>query len=226
MADPLYTVSADQLTAENIFFEVDGRPIVSGGTISARKGSVTGLLGRNGSGKSTMLQCIFGTRRATECDVFVNGVKMPRPYTHAGLLAYLPQRPFMPPTITVRSALRNFGVSVAEVLEHFPALQAELDRQIHELSGGTERLLSAIVILLAPRRFTFLDEPFSHIMPLHVETLKQLIVQQSRHKGIVITDHMYKHLLPICDTLYLMKEGKTILIRDPQELVLHGYLPG
>lgn len=221
-----YTVNADQLTAENIFFEVDGRQIVSGGTISARKGAITGLLGRNGSGKSTMLQCIFGTRAATECDVFVNGVKVKQPHTHSGLLGYLPQRPFLPPTMTVHSALRHFGIEQDLVLAHFPALEAELHRHVHELSGGTERLLSTLLILLSHRRFSFLDEPFSHIMPLHVETLKQLIVQQRQQKGIIITDHMYKHLLPICDIIYLMKDGKTILIRNEQDLVLHGYLPG
>lgn len=226
MAHPHYTVSADQLTAENIFFEADGRQIVAGGAISARKGAITGLLGRNGSGKSTMLQCIFGTRAATECDVFVNGIKVRQPHTHTGLLSYLPQRPFLPPTLTVSSALRHFGIDRDVVVKHFPALEAEIHRHMHELSGGTERLLSTLLILLSQRRFTFLDEPFSHIMPLHVDTLKQLILQQRQQKGIIITDHMYKHLLPICDTIYLMKEGKTILIRDPADLVLHGYLPG
>jgi len=226
MAHPPYTVNADQLTAENIVFEADGRQIVAGAAISARKGSVTGLLGRNGSGKSTMLQCIFGTKDATECDVFVNGIKVQTPHTHSGLVSYLPQRPFLPPTLTVRRALQHFGIDRELILAHFPVLDAEMNRHIHELSGGTERLLSTLLILLAQRRFTLLDEPLSHIMPLHVETLKQLIIQQSRVKGIIITDHMYKHLLPICDTLYLMKEGKTILIRDPKDLVLHGYLPG
>lgn len=226
MAHPPYTVNADQLTAENIVFEANGRQIVAGAAISARKGSVTGLLGRNGSGKSTMLQCIFGTKDATECDVFVNGIKIHKPYTHTGLLSYLPQRAFLPPALTVRSALQHFGISRDTVLKHFPALDAEINMQINELSGGTERLLSTLLILLAERRFTFLDEPFSHIMPLHIETLKQLILQHSSRKGIIITDHMYKHLLPICDTIYLMKEGKTLLIRDPADLVLHGYLAG
>ncbi len=219
-------MSADQLTAENIFSEADGRQIVAGGAISARKGAITGLLGRNGSGKSTMLQCIFGTRSSTECDVFVNGIKVHKPYTHAGLVAYLPQRPFLPPTLTVHGALRHFGIDQDVAIAHFPVLGTDMYRPIHELSGGTERLLSTLLILLSHRRFAFLDEPFSHIMPLHVETLKQLILQQRQAKGIIITDHMYKHLLPICDTIYLMKDGKTILIRDHADLVLYGYLPG
>lgn len=226
MASSPYTINGDQLTAENIYFEADGRQIVAGGAISARKGAITGLLGLNGSGKSTMLQCIFGTRAATECDVFVNGVKVRRPYTQSGLLSYLPQRPFLPPNLTVRNALWHFGIDRDLVLAHFPALDAEMNRLIHELSGGMERLLSTLLILLSERRFSFLDEPLSHIMPLHVETLKQVLLQQSRKKGIIITDHMYKHLLPICDTIYLMKEGKTILIRNQDDLVLYGYVPG
>jgi ABC-type lipopolysaccharide export system ATPase subunit len=81
-----------------------------------------------------------------------------------------------------------------------------------------------VLVLLANTRYTLLDEPFSHIMPLHVDRLKQLIERQKAKKGILLTDHMYRHLLDVSDTLYLMKEGKSIYIKDRENLVLHGYL--
>ncbi len=224
MANNTYIVSPDQLVAENIFLLIGDREILKGVTISASKGSITGLLGRNGSGKSTMLQCIFGTRAADECDVYVNGIKISAPYTHNGVVNYLPQASFLPPRLTIKKILRQYGVETKSLLSHFPELEEELDKHVHELSGGMERLLSVLLILLAPTRFTLLDEPFSHIMPLHVDRLTSLLRGQKQKKGIIVTDHLYQQLLSVSDTVYLMKDGKSIFIRDGEDLVLHGYL--
>jgi ABC-type lipopolysaccharide export system ATPase subunit len=60
-------------------------------------------------------------------------------------------------------------------------------------------------------------------MPLHVERIKELIKQESKNKGIIVTDHMYDHILDICEPIYLLKEGKTHLIKQPEEIELLEY---
>jgi lipopolysaccharide export system ATP-binding protein len=214
----------DTLIAENIFATIGRRRILNGVTIRAERGSITALLGRNGSGKTTMLQSIFGTRSAEDCDVFINGKKVKRPYAINGLLNYLPQKPFLPPSLKIERIMKQFGVQGDEFTELFPELEADIGKRIGELSGGRERLFSVILLLLADTRFTFLDEPFSHIMPLHVDQLRRLLLRQKEKKGIIITDHMYRHLLHVSDQVYLMKEGKSIFVKDKRNLVLHGYL--
>lgn len=217
-------IIGDSLVAENIFFSVMQREILKGVTVRADKGKVTGLLGRNGSGKSTMLQAMFGTLSVQECNVFVNGKMVKSAYGRAGLVNYMPQIPFLPGSIRVKEVLTQFDTDLEYVLSHFPELEEDLDKKINELSGGKERLWSVLVLLLAKTRFTLLDEPFTHIMPIHVERLKELITAKKADKGIIITDHLYKQLLEVSDTLSLMKDGKSIYIRDKQDLVLHGYL--
>jgi len=224
MANSTYLISSDQLIAENIFLSIGTKDILKGVTISASKGSITGLLGRNGSGKSTMLQCVFGTRAAAECGVFVNGVKVRSPYSRSGLLNYLPQRPFLPRQLTVRQVMQHYNTDTQIAFSYFPSLEEDMDRKISELSGGTERLVSVLILLLAHTRFTLLDEPFSHIMPLHIDQLRSLLLRQKEKKGIIVTDHQYRSLLSVSDNIYLMKEGKSIFIRDKADLVLHGYL--
>ncbi len=218
--------SPDMLTAENIFLTIGKKEILKGTTVRAARGSVTGLLGRNGSGKSCMLRAVFGTMKAMECDVFVNGIKTPRPYLLPKLLNYLPQQTFLPPSLKVRTVFCQYGVDVASVVNRFPELAEYMEHRVYELSGGTERLVAVVLLLLADTRFTFLDEPFSQLMPLHIAGVQQLIQEQKRHKGIIITDHRYQELLATSDMLYLMKEGQTIYIRDREDLVLHGYLSG
>jgi ABC-type lipopolysaccharide export system ATPase subunit len=73
-----------------------------------------------------------------------------------------------------------------------------------------------------------LDEPFSHIMPLHVERIKKLILQQKQYKGIIITDHLFKDILDICDNIYLLKDGKSHLtssLHDLQIIRINDEMP-
>jgi ABC-type multidrug transport system ATPase subunit len=219
-----HNIVPDSLVVENVFVSAARKDILTGVTIRADKGRITGLLGRNGSGKTTMLKCMFGTRRAQECDIFLNGRRVKRPYTVNGLVNYLPQKPFLPKHLTIAAAAASFKVAVADICERFPSLAAHINARIADLPGGLERLCSVLLILLADTRFSLLDEPFSHIMPVHVEQLKMLIARQKQKKGIIITDHLYNDLLSLSDQVYLVKEGKSIFIRDMDELVLHGYL--
>lgn len=102
MADRNDILMHDTMVAENIFLSIGTRDILRGVTIRAQKGYITGLLGRNGAGKTTMLQAIFGTRSIADCDVFFNGTKVKRPYEKYGLINYLPQKPFLPKQLAVK----------------------------------------------------------------------------------------------------------------------------
>ena len=70
-----------------------------------------------------------------------------------------------------------------------------------------------------------IDEPFSGLMPLHIESIKDLIVQAKSTKGIILSDHLYRHTMEMADDIYLLANAKTYLIKDREELVFRGYLP-
>ncbi|WP_455071023.1 ATP-binding cassette domain-containing protein, partial [Prevotella sp.] len=61
------------LEADSIYYEIDGHEILKGAYINCKQGEVVGLLGRNGCGKSTMLEIIFGTRRGAHSFVRIGG---------------------------------------------------------------------------------------------------------------------------------------------------------
>lgn len=68
-----------------------------------------------------------------------------------------------------------------------------------------------------------LDEPFSQVMPLHVDVIKNLILREKENKGIIITDHLYKPIIEICDNLYVISDGKTYLTNSIDDLETLGY---
>jgi len=118
-----------------------------------------------------------------------------------------------------------FGAFSREELERwFPLFVPLRGSRIGELSGGEQRILECFVILRSRTQFVLLDEPFSQISPLHVETLQTLIRQEKMAKGILLTDHMYRHVTGIADRLYVMTDGQAYPCANDEELVRRGYL--
>lgn len=212
------------LVVENIIVSFANRQVLKGVTIRSDKGKVTGLLGRNGCGKSTLLKVVFGTVTAVDAIIHLNGHKIVQPYKWKGVINFLPQFSFFPRDLKVQGALRKFKVSDNLILADLPELEIDLSKTFGELSGGSERLISALILLLAPTQFTLLDEPFTHLMPVHLEKLKKVITRQKQNKGIIITDHLYQHVSGISDQQYLIKDGKSFVINGEDSLMFHGYI--
>ena len=68
-----------------------------------------------------------------------------------------------------------------------------------------------------------LDEPFTHLMPLHIEKLKGILKSEKAKKGFLITNHMYTHIVDVCDNAYALAAGKTYLAKKLNDLDTFGY---
>ena len=69
-----------------------------------------------------------------------------------------------------------------------------------------------------------LDEPFSHIAPVYINRIINLIHKEKQYKAIIVTDHMHKYIIDITDTLYLLKDGWSKEIKNLSDLELYRYL--
>jgi lipopolysaccharide export system ATP-binding protein len=213
------------LEADGIQLQFGQRRILSDVYIRVQTGQVVGLMGRNGSGKSLLLQTIFGGRHVPDASVRVNGTYAVPAYQQHGLLNYLPQAPMLPETMTVAEAARLLRIDVHLALAGFPELQAQLHQRIDELSGGTSWLVQVLLLLHADTRFSLLDEPFTGVMPVYIETLSEAIQKVKVRKGLLITDHRFMELLPLCDVVYILHNGRLEALADPiQGLRDRGYL--
>lgn len=212
------------LMIEQAFITLGGREILHSAGIRVCSGKITGLLGSNGSGKSTMLQMLFGSRKGDDAVVSYRGRRLKCPaFTVNGLVNFLPQFTILPSNVPMSRFMQLFRVSREELLSNFPELEADLHLSVGELSGGKLRLWQSLLLIFAPTLFTLLDEPFTHLSPMYVEHLKPLLRALCSRKGFLLTDHMYQPLMEVTDELWFMKSGQTFLIRQPEDLVLHGY---
>jgi ABC-type lipopolysaccharide export system ATPase subunit len=75
---------------------------------------------------------------------------------------------------------------------------------LKKLSRDEHRIIEVYSILASTIKFCMLDESFSQIMSLHVETLKRILNREKKNKGIIITDHLYEYVIDICNNLYVI----------------------
>lgn len=212
------------LEADSVYLEYSNRAILSDVYVKAETGKVTGFLGRNGCGKSSLMKVIFGSLKGNFQSVRLNKQYQPSLLLVSGAIRYLPQKSFIPKHLRIEQICELFQVRFTTIVNELPVFEKYQQQKLGALSGGEIRLFEAVIILLSDVKFIILDEPFSHIMPLHVEKLKEMINREKHRKGIIITDHLYKHIMDVSDDLYLIREGKTFKINTHDDLIRHGYL--
>lgn len=214
------------LEFDGIQFKYTGNYLLTGIYVKCETNKITGLLGRNGSGKSTLLKIVFGSLRTDVLSVRVNETYINPPFFSGRTIAYLPQDAFIPAYLEVREILKLYKIDPDRFLANFPEIPDNLNKKKSEMSGGTVRLLENLLVLFSPSPFCLFDEPFTGLSPVMIERLVACMHEEKKNKGILITDHLYKQVINSADDLYLLLNGKTYSIKDPDDLVRRGYILG
>jgi ABC-type multidrug transport system ATPase subunit len=219
----LYILMIQILEVDGVMLNFKERRILSDIYLRSETGMITGILGRNGCGKSCLMQIIFGTLPAKSCSVRINGQFYAKGHT-SGKIQYLPQFHFIPLGMRLGTMFRDFKVDFNILSQHFPLLLLSPSDYFDTLSGGTKRIVETLLILFTPGYFVMLDEPFTHIMPLYVEKIIELIHTAKERKGIIISDHLYQNVWNIADVVYLIQQGKSHIATDMHDLQRLGYI--
>ncbi len=212
-----------RLEADGIELFFGDRKILNSIYIKCETGSITGLLARNGEGKTSLMNIIYGNLKANSSSIRFDGLHHPKAFKTPALLSYLPQFNFIPPSLSLARVFKDFAISFLDFETFFPEFKGKINTQIKQLSGGHRRLVEVYVIIKSKTEFALLDEPFSQVMPLHIEKIQNLLQQEKQNKGFLITDHLYPQIIASSDQLYVLKAGKTHLITNLQEIEQLGY---
>lgn len=134
--------------------------------LTAETGKIAGLLGRNGVGKSTLLQIIFGTLKGDTQYIMFNNKILTKQSERKSRIAYLPQHPFLPRNLKIKDFIKLFctGKNLEKAF-HSALLQPILNGSQKTLSGGELRLAETLLIIYSDAEFVLLDEPFTAFHP-------------------------------------------------------------
>lgn len=210
------------LEIDGVQLEFNGKKILSSIYLSCETGKITGLLGKNGQGKSCLMKIIHGCLPC-EKSVRFDHMSIVESFKRPDLLVYLPQFNFIPASLTLRRVFQDFGLDYSSFQYRFPEFATRERVSIRHLSGGERRLIELYVIVKTTSQFALLDEPFTHLNPLQIEKVKELLIEEKANKGLLITDHMYRHVTDICDSLYVLTNGQTYLTKSITDIETLGY---
>lgn len=194
--------------------------------LGCETGKTMGILGRNGCGKSTLFQIIFGTLKGDTSYIRYNSIILQNQSDRKNRVSYLPQYSFVPKNIKVDHLISLFcDQKNGSKLKNLTLVQPFINETPNRLSGGELRLVEALLIIYSSSDFIFLDEPFHSLSPKIVTELKRIIKEQSADKGIIISDHLYQDVLDISDEIYLLSDTHLKPVKDLTELKRYNYLP-
>jgi len=210
------------LEIDSVELNFGERQILNSVYLKLETGSITGLLGCNGSGKSSLMKIMAGELLPMCKTMRIDSV-WHNQFSEKELI-YLPQDHYLPRNISVKRVLDDFEISHFDFTDIFPEFTPLMNQKIFKLSGGERRILEIYSVLRADTQFILLDEPFSQIMPLHIAKIKSLIIDAKRDKGILISDHMYRDIIDIADSLYVINNRTVYLTNELEDLVKHEYI--
>lgn len=193
--------------------------------LSIAPGEVVGLLGPNGSGKTTALRLLLGFIRPTAGRAWIAGHDCWRDSVAARReVAYLPGELRLYENMTGRQLvtflLRLRGqVLNDEVNQLARRLDIDLDRPIRELSSGMKRKVALLQVLTPRVPLLILDEPTNTLDPtMRDELLSQLRRARDEGQAVLFSSHVLDEVEAVCDRIAILQRGRLVHLQAMSEL--------
>jgi len=200
-------------------------------TLDVPEGRVTAVLGRNGTGKTTLLKTLMGLTDRMQGQIRLGNQEIGAEPTfrraRAGI-AYVPQGREIIPDFTIRENILMGSFARADgkreipplVAELFPYLMNNLDRNGGVLSGGQQQQLAIARALAANPRIILLDEPNEGIQPSIVEEIEQVIIRLNREVGltVILVEQNVAFARNAAHRFAMMEKGRIVAAGDISEL--------
>ena len=211
------------LKVENVTKYYDDFKAVDNLSFSVKPGEIFGLLGINGSGKTTTFRMIMGLLDPTEGRITLDDKKID--YSVTDTIGFLTEERSLLTKLTVKEQCLFYGalkgMKDEEILERMDVLLDKFgvpeykEKKIKELSKGNQQKIQFITAILNNPKLLILDEPFSGLDPFNVELFKREIVEMSESGStIIFSSHRMEHVELFCKKLLVLMRGKSVLEGD------------
>lgn len=186
------------------------------------RGKIIGLLGKNGTGKSTLIKLINDLLTPDSGDILVNGKKVG--VESKKIIAYLPERTYLDKTMTVDEVIEyfvdfydNFDSKKARKL--LKELDLDVNQKLIKMSKGMQEKVQLVLVMSRKADLYILDEPLGGVDPATRDyILDTILTNFNEGASVIISTHLISDVERILDEVIFIDKGKIILTGDADKL--------
>ena len=210
------------LSIKNISKSFDDKKIIDKVSFSITSGKIVGLLGKNGSGKTTVLKMINDLLTVDGGEITVDGKRVG--VETKGVISYLPERTYL-----------NGGQTVKQVFDYFEEFYSDFDRtraeellkdldldlnaSISKMSKGMKEKIQLILVMSRKASLYILDEPLGGVDPSTREyILKTILSNFGENSSMLITTHLIADVEKILDQVLFIDKGRILINESADKL--------
>ena len=220
------------IEAISITKTVNNKKLINNISFTVKNKSITGLLGANGAGKTSLFRAIAGLSKIDTGKLIFFG----RDITYLSLedrsklgLSYVPQENSLFEELNLTENIRLVlelkfkkitGNKEKEIDKLFMqmGLTTKANTKAKFLSGGEKRKAEILRSILLDAKVILLDEPFAGVDPISVDEINKILKDLSKEISIFISDHNFRDVINVCDSIILMNQGEILSTGSPEEI--------
>lgn len=191
--------------------------------LSIESGKIIGLLGPNGSGKTTFIKLLNGLLKPTEGEIFIDG-KNPGVETKK-IVAYLPDKNYLDNSKTVKAILQLFAdfyddFDLERAQNMLKDLGIDITRRFKLLSKGMKEKVQLILVMCRRAKLYLLDEPIAGVDPAARDYILNTVIKNyNREATVIISTHLIADVEKVLDEAIFIRKGEILLYQDVKSII-------
>ncbi len=198
------------------------RPVLHDFSLQLERGRIIGLLGPNGSGKTTFIKILAGILSKNSGEIKISGRQIG--IESKKIVSYLPERTYFSPSMKVKDTIKFFedfykDFKRERAEQMLSGLDISLNSKIKELSKGTREKVQLVLVMSREAELYLLDEPMGGVDPAARDyILKTILTNYNENASVIISTHLISDVEKVLDDVVFIKEGNVVLHQSVDEI--------
>ena len=210
------------LECKHLYKEFDNKQILKDINLKIPRGKIIGLLGKNGTGKTTLIKLINDLLTPTSGEILINGKKPG--VKSKEVISYLPERTYLDKEMTIKQVIKYFeefykNFDTPKAIKLLKDLNLDINKKISKMSKGMQEKLQLILVMSRNAELYVLDEPLGGVDPATRDYILDTILSNfSEGASVIISTHLISDIERILDEVIFIDNGEIIITSSADEL--------